>query len=121
MADLEAVIEHVLAIARAELQAAEELHQLLVNGADVRLADGLPCRTSMMCFSISFCVSITTSSMRVGWMRPSWISLPSEMRAISRRTLSNALTMTTPGRVVDDDVDAGRLFEGADVATLRGR
>ena len=25
------------------------------------------------------------------------------------------------GRVVDDDVDAGRLLEGADVAALRGR
>ena len=51
----------------------------------------------MMCFSISFCVSATTSSIRVGWMRPSWMSLVSDSRAVSRRTLSNALTMTTPG------------------------
>ena len=50
-----------------------------------------------MCFSISSCVSLTTSSIRVGWMRPSWISLFSASRAISRRTLSKALTMTTPG------------------------
>src|SRR5947209_1723590 len=27
-----------------------------------------------MCFSISAAVSLTTSSMRDGWMRPSWIS-----------------------------------------------
>ena len=35
--------------------------------------------------------------MREGWMRPSWISLVSASRAVSRRTLSKALTITTPG------------------------
>ena len=30
-------------------------------------------------------------------MRPSWISLSSATLAISRRTLSNPVTMTTPG------------------------
>ena len=50
-----------------------------------------------MCCSISSWVSLTTSSIRVGWMRPSWISFSSAILAISRRTLSNPVTMTTPG------------------------
>ena len=53
-----------------------------------------------------------------GWMRPSAMSLFRARRATSRRIVSKPLTMTTPGRVVDDQVDAGGLFEGADVAAL---
>ena len=45
----------------------------------------------------SVCVSVTISSIRAGWMRPSAISLFSAMRATSRRTGSKPLTMTTPG------------------------
>ena len=44
-----------------------------------------------------FAFATTNSSIRVGWMRPSAISLFSAMRAISRRTGSKPLTITTPG------------------------
>ena len=71
-----------------------------------------------MCCSISSWVSLTTSSIRVGWIRPSWISFSSATLAISRRMLSKPVTMTMPGRVVDDHVDAGGLLEGADVPAL---
>ena len=51
-------------------------------------------------------------------MRPSPISFVSAIRAISRRTGSKPESTTGLGRVVDDQVDAGRLLEGADVAPL---
>ena len=50
-----------------------------------------------MCRSSSRCVPATISSIRVGWMRPSAISFSSDMRATSRRIMSKALTITTPG------------------------
>ena len=56
--------------------------------------------------------------MRPGWMRPSWMSLVRARRATSRRTGSKPLMSTDLGRVVDDQVDAGGLLEGADVAAL---
>ncbi len=51
-------------------------------------------------------------------MRPSWSSFSSVSRAISRRTPSNPESTTAPGRVVDDEVDAGEVLQGADVAAL---
>ena len=69
-----------------------------------------------MCASISFCVSATSSSIRVGWMRPSAISLLSEMPGDLAADRIEAADDHHAGRVVDDDVDAGRFFEGADVA-----
>ena len=56
--------------------------------------------------------------MRAGWMRPSESSFSSVMRAISRRTPSKPDRITAFGRVVDDEVDAGEVLEGADVAAL---
>ena len=49
-------------------------------------------------------------------MRPSEISRSSAMRAISRRIGLWHETITDFGRVVDDQIDAGRRFDGADVA-----
>ena len=50
-----------------------------------------------MCSSISSCVCLTSSSIRVGWMRPSWISFSSASLAVSRRMLSKPVTTTMPG------------------------
>ena len=61
---------------------------------------------------------LTTSSMRPGWMRPSAMSFVMARRATSRRTGSKPGQDDGLGRVVDDQVDAGGLLEGADVATL---
>ena len=46
------------------------------------------------------------------------MSLVSAMRATSRRTGSKPAQHDGLGRVVDDQVDAGRLLEGPDVAAL---
>ena len=46
------------------------------------------------------------------------MSFVSESRAISRRTGSKPLMSTDLGRVVDDQVDARGLLQGADVAAL---
>ena len=50
-----------------------------------------------MCFSISFCVAATISSIRAGMDAPSAMSLFRARRATSRRTVSKPLTITTPG------------------------
>ena len=69
--------------------------------------------TSTSCWDFA-----TTSSMRPGWMRPSWTSFVSARRATSRRTGSKPLIDDRVGGVVDDEVDAGRLLERPDVASL---
>ena len=56
--------------------------------------------------------------MRAGWMRPSWSSFSSVMRAISRRTPSKPREHDRARRVVDDEVDAGEVLQRADVAAL---
>ena len=71
-----------------------------------------------MLSSISFCVSATSSSIRVGWMRPSAISLLSEIAGDFAADRVERADDHHAGRVVDDHVDAGRLFECADVPTF---
>ena len=68
--------------------------------------------------SISAFTFSTTSSMRAGWMRPSAMSRSIACLAISRRYGIEAREDDCAGRVVDDEIDAGRLFERADVAPL---
>ena len=67
-----------------------------MQGGHVRLLRR-PRPTWRMCRSISSWVSATTSSIRLGWIRPSRISFSSASLAVSRRTLSKAETMTMPG------------------------
>ena len=90
--DLERVLQHVLAVAGAEL-AAGRAGARASRAASATLASSTACLpSSRMCFSISACVSVTTSSMRVGWMRPSWISL----------------VQGEPGRLAADVVEGAR-------------
>ena len=51
-------------------------------------------------------------------MRPSAMRFSRATRAVSRRTGSKLESSDGLGRVVDHEVDAGDLLEGADVATL---
>ena len=69
-----------------------------------------------MCCSISSCVSATISSIRAGWMRPSAISLFERQPGDLAADRVEAADDHHARRVVDDHVDAGGLFEGADVA-----
>ena len=95
--DLERVPEHVLRVAGAELEPAQVVEQLLVQAGDVGLLRRLVADAGGCACSISSCVSLTISSIRVGWMRPSTISFSSASLATSRRMLSNPVTMTIPG------------------------
>ena len=111
---LDRVLQHVLRVAGAELEPAQQVEQLFVQART--FASCAAARPSWrMCRSISSCVSMTTSSMRVGWIRPSWISFSSASLAISRRMLSKADDDDDAGRVVDDHVHPGGLLERADV------
>ena len=73
---------------------------------------------SKICLVTSFSVAATTSSMRVGWMRPSVMSFSRLRRATSRRTGSKRADHDHAGRVVHDHVHAGGLLERADVPAL---
>ena len=74
---LERVPQHVLRVAGAEVQPAQVVDQLLVQPDDVGLRAPPASPSRWICRSISSCVSLTISSIRVGWMRPSWISFSS--------------------------------------------
>ena len=58
------------------------------------MASSPACFTSL---SICFCALATTSSMRAGWMRPSFISISKLKRATWRRTGSKLDKTTIPG------------------------
>ena len=58
------------------------------------------------------------SSMRAGWLRPSAMRFSIVMRPISRRTGLEARDGHALRRVVDDQIRAGDLLEGADVAAF---
>ena len=60
----------------------------------------------------------TTSSMRPGWMRPSWTSLVRAMPGDLAADRVEAADEHRLGRVIDDQVDARGLLQGADVAAL---
>ena len=67
---LDGVHELVLAVAGAVLEAAERAHDLRVQARAVRLEHRLFAGLRIS-FSTSWRDFSTTSSMRVGWMRPS--------------------------------------------------
>jgi hypothetical protein len=73
---------------------------------------------SLMVRSTSSFDLMKNSSIFVGWMRPSWMSRSSVSRAISRRTGSKLAHHDGLGRVVDHQVAARDLLEGADVPAL---
>ena len=56
--------------------------------------------------------------MRVGWIRPSWMSLVRAMLGDLAANVVEGADDDHPGRIVDDDVHAGGLLEGADVAAF---
>ena len=110
------VPQHVLAVAGAEVQPAEQVDRPSRAGRGRRLPARPPRRASG-------CAARSPSAFRRrsprsarGWMRPSAISLLSDMPGDLAADRVEAADDHHAGRVVDDHVDAGGLLEGADVA-----
>ena len=95
--DLDRVLQHVLRVAGAELEPAEVVEQLLVQARRRSPPGRRPGRAGGCAAPSPPASRLTISSIRVGWIRPSWISFSSASLAISRRMLSKPVTMTMPG------------------------
>src|SRR5436190_6077450 len=115
--DLERVLEDVLAVTRSEFEAAEDLHELLVKLAAMRLEDGL-------------LAGLTDEVVDLGLRLVVRLLYPGGMDAsVLEQLLERQLRDLAPHaverreddrlrRVVDDEVDAGEVLERADVAAL---
>ena len=97
VAGLDAVDEHVLAVARAVLEPAEQLDELGGEARGRRRRRPPARRPGGSRGRPRRCALLTTSSMRPGWMRPSAMSLVSARRATSRRTGSKPDSTTVSG------------------------
>ena len=90
------VVQDVLAVAGAELQAPHQPQHLGMEVVEPELEGGrLAFRRTVS--SMSTLTFSTTSSIRAGWMRPSAISRSIAWRAISRRSGSKLERMMAPG------------------------
>ena len=89
--------QHVLAVAGAEAQPAQQMDDRSMQSGDVGFLRRFFAQFLDVLLHLASAFRATTSSIRAGWMRPSAISLLSDMRATSRRTGSKPLTITTPG------------------------
>ena len=117
MDDLERVLEHVLAVARAIAQAAEDLDELFVEVSAVRLEDGLLAGLVDVVLDLRL-------RLVVHLLDPRRMDAPvldqldeGQLRGLApdsvERRQDDGLR-----RVVDDEVDAGQMLEGADVPAL---
>src|SRR6184192_1311604 len=117
MHDLERVLEHVLAVTSPEPEPAEDLDEIFGEGSAVRLEDRLLPRLADDLFYLGFRLVVgLLDSRRVN---PAVLE---ELRDGQSRHLSpESVERREYDRVrcvVDDEVHAGEVFEGADVATL---
>ena len=115
--DLERVLEDVLAVARAEAQAAEDVHELLVEGAAVRLEHGLLAGLADDILDLRL-------RLVVHLLDPGRVDAPvlDQLRQRQARDLAAQAVERREDdrvrRVVDDEVDARQVLERADVAPL---
>ena len=116
-AGLDDVVEHVLAVARAVLEPAEELDDLRREAGDAGVVGGL--LAGLAHGEVDLGLGLGDDLLDAAGMDA---AVGDELRDRDPRDL--AADRVEPaeddrlGRVVDDQVDAGRLFEGADVAAL---
>src|SRR6516162_7883347 len=109
------MIEHVLAIAGAELEPAQELRQLLVKRADVRLLYGLAAQLLDVLFHL-------LGGFFDHLFDPRWVDtavLDQLAKGQSRRFAADVVEGTYDdhsGSVVNDDIDPGTLFKSTDVS-----
>ena len=83
----DAVPQHVLAVAGAEVQPAQQVDQPLVQAVDGQFQAGL--FADLLDVPLQLLLrGDTISSIRAGWMRPSAMSLFRASRATSRRIMS---------------------------------
>src|SRR5438552_8034262 len=115
--DLERVLEDVLAVARPEAQPAENLDELLVDGAAVRLEDGL--LAGMDDVLLDLRLRLVVHLLDPGGMDAAVLDqlrqghlgdLPAD--AVERREHDRLRG------VVDDEVDSRQVLEGPDVAAF---
>ena len=115
---LDEVLQDVLSVGRPVLQPPEELDHLRVDVGDPHLGHRVLARAPDLLLDARAASARAISSIRAGWIRPSATSFSSVMRAASRRTGSKQRQHHGLGRVVDDEVHAGRGLERADVPAL---
>ena len=115
--DLERVLEDVLAVARAVVEPAEELDELLVELAAVRLEDGLLAGLQDVLVDLRL-------RLVVHLLDPRRLDA-AVLDELERGHLRDLAADRVEGRehdrlrrVVDDHVDAGQVLERADVASL---
>ena len=114
---LDRVREHVLAVARAELQAAEDADQLGVEALDVGVERGLLAGLDDVALELGL-------GLVVGLLDPGRVDAAVREQLLERHAGDLAADAVEAGedhgvgRVVDDEVDAGEVLEGADVAAL---
>ena len=115
--DLDRVLEHVLRIARAELEAAEVVEQLVVQARDVRLLRGLLAELADVLLHLL--LGLGDDLLDPGRMDPAVVDqlLQRELGDLAADVVE-ARDDDDARRVVDDHVDAGGLLEGADVPAL---
>ena len=117
MDDLERVLEDVLPVARAVVEPAEDLHELLVELAAVRLEHGLLADLANVVVDLRL-------RLVVHLLDPSGMDA-AVLDQLQKRQLGDlAADPVERGEhdrlrsVVDDEVDAGEVLERADVAAL---
>ena len=115
--DLERVLEDVLPVARAVAEAAEDLHELLVERAAVRLEDRLLARLADDLLDLRLRLVVHLLDPR----RVDAAVLDQLRQREARHLAAQPVERREHDRVrrvVDDEVDAGEVLEGADVAAL---
>ena len=114
---LDRVREHVLAVARAVLEAAEDADQLGVQALDVGVQRGLLAGLDDVGLELGL-------GLVVGLLDPGRVDAAVGEQLLQRHAGDLAADAVEAGqdhgvrRVVDDEVDAGEVLEGADVAAL---
>ena len=114
---LDRVREHVLAVARPELQPAEDADRLGVEATDVGIEAGLLPRLHQVALELGL-------GLVVGLLDPGRVDAPVLQELLERHAGDLAPDAVEAGQddrvggVVDDEVDAGEVLEGADVAAL---
>jgi hypothetical protein len=114
---LDRVVEHVLAVARAELEPSEQLHELGVQRPDVRLEDSLlPHLHDVL---VDLRLGLVEGLLDAGRVDATVGKQALEREAGDLATHAvEARQEHRAGGVVDDEVNSGQGLERADVAAL---
>ncbi len=114
---LQAVLEHVLAVAGAELEPAQELHQLLVQRPHVGVLDGGPAHLQDVLLHLG--LGFVDHLLDARGVDTSVLDQLGQRQAgrLAADVVEGA-DDDHAGRVVHDDVHPGAFLEGADVAPL---